>query len=510
MKYSKIIVALLASASLAAPLARLQGDAVAACELRKDATDRLLEAVEIGDNAETVCLLLRDCPRIKDSSSVRSLLTHMIANDRTASFMALLPRVDFDCRSMTTLLLKAIELYRPEIAEYLVSEGISIDLAFRRFWEHPFEINAVKSFAALHPEHVAEMVPDFDRHPPIYRETFDFIAHCRAISPEFAANSKYHPSGLLQFALDNLGFGDERLAGVIRELLASGAVVEEAAVDEFKERNAGLVQSYEALLAGLHREPAAVVIKPVELEEKVMILSQQAYVKMDSISKAGDTPKKLARYLKKGYSHFEYDEKVLDLLAIMIVRKRFASVKYMFSHTRIEEGDVGDAMTVLLCTAVDWHAPRSLDYLLAQDPHRKGRIEDIWKAAAPAWTREEVEGLARSHPDRIEELAPSSEILRTTKDAKRLSDMCGFVAFGATISEAFGKDEAYLRMVLESVRDNPQMGAAKKTEALRRLPLSEETDAMIKKIMEKTDLAALGSQGGAAVSMEEAVALRRK
>lgn len=269
MKYSKLILALLASASFVFAAPASAGAEV--CELSQADSDRISAVVEVEDNPEQLLGILGGrCSQFRATNGVLSNLFIMINHDRIKSFQALFPRVEFAERrqDITMLLSNAFAGHNVEICDYLLSQEFEIEDAFLSIWQEDplrWDIAELKALVDRHPDRMIHFLPglnylvgngDVGKVMMMVR----FIEHCRAINPAFAQRVSFQPTNVaVGFMLKNQRLGDADLKQVLEHLFELGAEFDDSYVHRFKEAHPRYTECNE-FLAGVNlmkiKEPA--------------------------------------------------------------------------------------------------------------------------------------------------------------------------------------------------------------------------------------------------------------
>jgi hypothetical protein len=153
-----------------------------------------------------------------------------------------------------------------EIADYLLDQGVPAPRWFEGFLDfgNPMghadfkpDMEQLKVLVGRHPDLINQMVP-----PPKYIRylddadainlMMDFIAHCRHISPVFAAELKYNPTSILDSVIWDGSLSDADKARVIRHFAERGATFNQEGLDDLKKFHPELVESYRAYWEQVH------------------------------------------------------------------------------------------------------------------------------------------------------------------------------------------------------------------------------------------------------------------
>lgn len=243
MNYFKLIVALLASASLAAAAANHSGDVPSVRTLDPGHVRRMLAIVE-EDDAAGLARELADTPRMLYQSGIVHVINKIIRLQRNQLFHFLFPRISFAFyrnSTMRDLLRLALSHNNLEVAEFLAGlPGLKLEVEpFEvSFWNYnnssaAWDLEEMKAFFLRHREHAAAMAPQ-----PIEMQRvanaaeaeaiIELARHCHRVSGRDA----FDPSAFLEtlvtppFFADYSWKDDEQMGGVIFSLVQQGAVLD--------------------------------------------------------------------------------------------------------------------------------------------------------------------------------------------------------------------------------------------------------------------------------------------
>jgi hypothetical protein len=197
------------------------------------------------------------------------ILHHAILTNDLRAFKIIYPqvaRLRGDDDWQRTILQRAVDHHRLEIADYLLEQDFCADCLFFELIP-PFprsgslanfkpDIGQLRVLASRHPHKIEQILPRvgwFRRieDPAIILFLIDFIEYCRTTSAEFAENHYYHPSNMLAMVLVNDNIGDVDMAAIIDRLVHLGARIAVGPWKDFRQKHAEHVQSLSALNAAL-------------------------------------------------------------------------------------------------------------------------------------------------------------------------------------------------------------------------------------------------------------------
>jgi hypothetical protein len=256
MKYFKLILALIASASIVFTAPAPGGAEV--CELSRADSNKITALVEVEDCPEQVLSILGDgCPQFSANDAILSNLYTMNSYNRVQSFRALFPRINFAGRAqdITMILSNAFAGHKIEICDYLLSQEFEIEDAFLSIWEDPlrWDIVELEDLVDHHPDRILHLLPGLrylveNGNVGKVMMMLRFIEHCRAINPAFAQRVSFQPSNVATgFILRNEQLSDADLKQVLLHLFDLGAEVDESHVQTFKAGHPRYVECNEYL-----------------------------------------------------------------------------------------------------------------------------------------------------------------------------------------------------------------------------------------------------------------------
>jgi hypothetical protein len=229
MKYFKLAVAILASASLVASATYPAGDENAICEIGPDASQTFLNAID-------ACRL--EGRMVRYSRSSRNLIEKLAERGKDRSFEYLLQHMHYRNlaerdRALTLLLGKAVYYNKMSIAGILLNHQFHNDRADRIFWirdeEGPaWDLDSFKQLISAHPEQAADLAPmafdlQFIDSSQDALFLIDFALYCDTVSSGLGAPAKFNASWFLSLVVGNYNIDDEDMVKVVRHLLELGA-----------------------------------------------------------------------------------------------------------------------------------------------------------------------------------------------------------------------------------------------------------------------------------------------
>lgn len=205
---------------------------------------RARDVIAAGDSPRLLSESFGCRPRLKYDRRTGTILQQLIEQDRIECFVSFLPRVRFERRAdwrLGRLFEAAAKAHRFEICDYLLSTQRFVARARGLRGLHGWETGALRRLLGGHPDLLEQLAPDvqglaFSSDAEAILRDLGVIECCRGVSAAFAEEDEedYAPSSLLSMVVQNPNLDDAGMARVLEGLLAMGAVVEAALVEDFR------------------------------------------------------------------------------------------------------------------------------------------------------------------------------------------------------------------------------------------------------------------------------------